>query len=163
RAERRNSLRPADASKGAPRRSRAVNHTGRHPARAPGAEAAPPPSEGFAMTSAEAHRIMTAIVRADGCDSAVQVVPRPTSWGGPVLPVRGKRPLWKDWPARASQEVNGAFEWERATGVGLVTGERAGLFVLDVDDPKGGAETLAAWEREHGALPATWTSRTGGG
>jgi hypothetical protein len=81
---------------------------------------------------------------------------------GPVLPLRGKIPMWKDWPTRASTTVNGEPEWNTATGVGLLTGKRAGYFVLDVDGNEG-AETLAAWEHELDELPATWTSRTGGG
>jgi len=81
---------------------------------------------------------------------------------GPVLPVSGKLPMWKDWPNKASQGVYGDPEWRTATGVGLLTGRRAGYFVLDVDGAEG-AETLAAWEHEHDKLPVTWVSRTGGG
>jgi hypothetical protein len=82
---------------------------------------------------------------------------------GPVLPVKGKLPMWTGWQHRASREVNGAPEWRTATGVGLLTGKRAGYFVLDVDTDKGGDETLTAWERQCGRLPITWTSRTGSG
>lgn len=81
---------------------------------------------------------------------------------GPVMPVRGKVPLWTDWPARATRAPNGEPEWQEATGIGLLTGERAGYFVLDVDGPRGKA-TLDALELERGSLPTTWLSRTGGG
>ena len=81
---------------------------------------------------------------------------------GPVMPVRGKVPLWTDWPARATRAPNGEPEWLEATGVGLLTGERANYFVLDIDGEKG-KSSLAALEGEHGSLPTTWVSRTGGG
>lgn len=45
--------------------------------------------------------------------------------------------------------------------MGLLTGER--FWVLDIDPAKGGAESLAALESQHGPLPATWTQRTGSG
>jgi hypothetical protein len=38
-----------------------------------------------------------------------------------------------------------------------------GLVVLDVDPRRGGDESLAALEREHGELPLTWRVLTGGG
>lgn len=82
---------------------------------------------------------------------------------GPVLPVNGKAPLWKGWQKRATRTPNGEPEWSRATGVGLLTGERAGFFVFDVDPKAGGEEALAALEAKHGALPATLTAMTGGG
>jgi len=81
---------------------------------------------------------------------------------GPVIPLRGKVPMWTDWPNRATRAPNGEPEWQHATGVGLVTGESAGFFALDVDGTKG-AEAIATLEREHGALPPTWTNLTGGG
>lgn len=80
---------------------------------------------------------------------------------GPVMPVNGKRPIWPDWPNRATRTPEGA-DWQTATGVGLLTGEKAGYFVLDVDGAVG-AETLAMLERENSTLPRTWTSHTGGG
>jgi len=39
----------------------------------------------------------------------------------------------------------------------------AGLIVVDVDPDDGGDESLRALEREHGTLPPTWHSLTGGG
>lgn len=81
---------------------------------------------------------------------------------GPVIPVRGKVPLWPDWPTRATRTPSDAPEWQTATGIGLVTGSRAGYFVLDVDGAPGAA-TLRALCAAHGDLPHTWTSHTGGG
>jgi hypothetical protein len=79
------------------------------------------------------------------------------------MPLKGKVPLWKDWPNRATRDPGEEPEWRQATGVGLVTGEHAGYFVLDIDKDKGGEETLRVFEHENGELPATWTTRTGGG
>lgn len=55
--------------------------------------------------------------------------------------------------------------WERwpNTNVGIVTGATSGLVVLDVDPRHGGDESMEALEKEHGALPTTPGSATGGG
>ncbi len=50
----------------------------------------------------------------------------------------------------------------RTANIGLLTGEWAGLFVLDVDGPEG-LESLARLEAHHGSLPATRWVRTGSG
>lgn len=47
--------------------------------------------------------------------------------------------------------------------IGIPTGERSGLLVLDVDPAEGGTESLAALEAEHEGLPATTTVATGRG
>lgn len=47
--------------------------------------------------------------------------------------------------------------------VGIATGAPSRIIVLDIDPRHGGDEMLAALEREHGALPATWHFLTGGG
>jgi putative DNA primase/helicase len=52
--------------------------------------------------------------------------------------------------------------WQDAN-IGLATGKDVGFFVLDVDPPKGGDETLTSLERKHGKLPETRTADTGGG
>jgi hypothetical protein len=54
--------------------------------------------------------------------------------------------------------------WERFphANIGLVTGERNDLFVVDVDGPRGVA-SLQTLEDTYGTLPNTWVSLTGGG
>lgn len=81
---------------------------------------------------------------------------------GPVIPVRGKVPLQKDWPTSATRTPVDSPEWREATGIGLVTGSRSGYFVLDIDGAIG-AETLRALCAKYGELPPTLTSHTGGG
>ncbi len=55
--------------------------------------------------------------------------------------------------------------WSRwpYANVGVPTGERSGLLVLDVDPRDGGSESLAALELINGPLPRTAKARTGGG
>jgi putative DNA primase/helicase len=52
--------------------------------------------------------------------------------------------------------------WEDAN-IGVVTGIRAGFFVLDVDPREDGDKALASLEIKHGKLPQTRTADTGGG
>ncbi|MGE3230270.1 MAG: bifunctional DNA primase/polymerase [Hyphomicrobium sp.] len=47
--------------------------------------------------------------------------------------------------------------------IGIATGSKSGIWVLDVDAQHGGAETLATLEAEHGALPLTITVETPSG
>ena len=85
--------------------------------------------------------------------------------GWPVVPIAGKRPWLKDWVNLASVDaatVRGWWEQRPKSGVGLLTGPRAGHWVLDVDPRHGGLETLADLEREHGEL-VTLRVRTGSG
>ena len=52
--------------------------------------------------------------------------------------------------------------WPRAN-IGIATGARSGVIVLDVDPRHGGDESLARLIEEHGDLPHTVESLTGGG
>lgn len=56
-----------------------------------------------------------------------------------------------------------ASEWFPAANVGIVTGRQSGIWVLDVDTYAGGEQTLGAYERRHGPLPATRVHSTGSG
>lgn len=47
--------------------------------------------------------------------------------------------------------------------IGMPTGARSGVFVLDVDPRHGGDESLSALEAEHGALPETRLARSASG
>ena len=89
--------------------------------------------------------------------------------GWSVIPVepRGKRPLvaWLEFQERTAgaNEINAWFRRWPDANVGIVTGRRSGLVVVDVDPRHGGLESVAGLEVEHGALPLTIEAATGGG
>lgn len=78
---------------------------------------------------------------------------------------RAKSPYIRDWNNAASTdpEVIRGW-WQRWPGalLGLATGARAGVFVLDSDKPDGEA-TVAALVEKFGPLPPTLTVRSGKG
>jgi hypothetical protein len=89
--------------------------------------------------------------------------------GWSVIPVRerAKRPAiaWKAYQSKYASEDT-LHEWFRRSpnyNVAIVTGALSGLVVLDVDPRHGGTESLRALEHEHGSLPRTVESVTGGG
>ena len=70
-----------------------------------------------------------------------------------------------DWPNRATTGPNIIRSWYKhfpQSNIGIVTGQRTGLIVLDVDGPDGEA-TLTTLEAKHGPLPVTLTARTSRG
>lgn len=76
----------------------------------------------------------------------------------------GKHPVSAGWRADATtdeQTIRALWMRRPQANVGIATGLRSGVWVLDVDPSKGGAESLTRLETEHGHLPATYTVRTG--
>ena len=113
-------------------------------------------------------------VRADGrCTCGhTETAPKVCECGNPTCSRHhgegsiGKHPRLPDWATAASNDADQAAQWSArwpGSNVGVATGRGSGVIVLDVDTYKGGAESLAALEAKHGALPLTATSRTGGG
>ena len=89
--------------------------------------------------------------------------PRPD---GEPCPNAGKHPRLRKWQEEASNDLDVVAEWIRQyprANVGIATGALSRFFALDVDPEKGGRETLAALEAEHGRLPQTVQSTTGSG
>ncbi len=87
---------------------------------------------------------------------------------GPERPVEhpGKRPWLPDWTNTATTDYPTIRRWwaERPdSNVGIVTGPRSGLAVLDIDPRSGGTDSLAALEGRVGVLPGTVQNLTGGG
>lgn len=89
--------------------------------------------------------------------------------GWSVIPVREreKRPAvpWKLFQTERVSEKT-LHEWYRRSpdnNVAIVTGALSGLVVMDVDPRHGGKESLRKLEGEHGKLPDTMESVTGGG
>jgi hypothetical protein len=88
--------------------------------------------------------------------------------GVPVFPCeRGaKRPLTRKghWDATTDPRIIERW-WQRwpSANVGVPTGEKSGVVVLDVDVDDGGLESLAKLERAGAPAPKTARARTGGG
>ncbi len=82
------------------------------------------------------------------------------------VPHPGKQPVltrWQDQAATDPDVIRGWWERWPDSNVGLVTGPRSGLAVLDVDPRSGGTDSLAELEERAGVLPGTVQSVTGGG
>ena len=89
--------------------------------------------------------------------------------GWSVIPVRerAKRPAirWKTYQSKCASKKT-LHDWFRRSpdyNVAIVTGALSRLVVLDVDPRHGGKDSLRELEREHGSLPTTMESITGGG
>lgn len=79
----------------------------------------------------------------------------------------GKHPVWGEWPDRPitmPEQVQAFFGVQFPyANVGIVTGPASGLWVLDIDPKNGGDIALASLVESMGALPRTYTVRTGSG
>ncbi len=83
----------------------------------------------------------------------------------PVFPCRGKRPIVPDWGNAALDDPAAIREWlawPLADMIGVPTGRRSGLVVIDVD-VKNGAQGDAWLQGNQDALPPTRTHRTQSG
>jgi len=69
----------------------------------------------------------------------------------------GKHPLDRGWTSQAVPDL-AAFERSQPVNLGVVTGNKSGFFVIDVDTPQGWKDLQAM-----GELPATYSVKTGGG
>ena len=84
--------------------------------------------------------------------------------GWRVLPMRGKVPQLKEWPRRASSDADSVLQWfPKPLNVGIATGLKSGIVVIDVDPRNGGELAFERLKRELGDLPSTITARSGGG
>ena len=88
-------------------------------------------------------------------------------WSVVIVQPRAKRPIvrWQTFQKRLPSEdrVRGWLAEHPDANLAVVTGGLSGLVVLDVDPRHGGIASLERWERDHGALPPTVESQTGGG
>lgn len=77
----------------------------------------------------------------------------------------GKHPRTRNGLKNATTDANQVDKWWRqwpSANIGIVTGAPSGIVVIDIDPRHGGTKSLAALEQEHGALPPTVESLTGG-
>lgn len=82
------------------------------------------------------------------------------------LEVRGKRPLTKRGLLDATTDETQIRAWWQRwpdANIGVRTGSISGLVVLDVDPDHGGDASILRLIEEHGAIPETVASITGGG
>ena len=104
-------------------------------------------------------------------------------WGVFPLKPRDKRPLFPSAHEAGNQckgecgKVGHGFHdatvdpsiisaWWGASpdaGIGIATGKKSGMFVLDIDAGHGGEETIATLLDKNGKLPETPIQKTGGG
>jgi Bifunctional DNA primase/polymerase, N-terminal/Primase C terminal 1 (PriCT-1) len=86
--------------------------------------------------------------------------------GWPVFPVNGKAPLtahgFKDASVDAEQ-IRAWWQTHPTAGVAIATGAASGVLAVDVDAQKGGAGTWKRLVAEHGKIPPTAATLTGGG
>jgi putative DNA primase/helicase len=95
---------------------------------------------------------------------------------GVECPSPGKHPVHDAWPDvatadplevaswwRPSPPEANPSEWWPKANIGIVTGRKSGIWVLDVDSYAGGDARLAGYENRHGALPETRVHGTGSG
>jgi hypothetical protein len=78
----------------------------------------------------------------------------------------GKHPRLKDWRTTATTDAGLIARWWASwptANVGVLTGARSGVVVLDVDPRHGGLAALETLQRKHGRLPRTAQVLTGSG
>ena len=88
--------------------------------------------------------------------------------GVPVFPCEpgAKRPLTRNGHWDATTDLRVVERWWKqwpSSNVGVPTGKKSGLVVLDVDLDASGPESLATLERAGTPVPKTARARTGGG
>ena len=77
----------------------------------------------------------------------------------------GKHPRIKDWPNQAVTDAQTIQEWWRRwpnANIGIATGEKSGITVIDVDGMEGEA-TLNRLQQEHQPLSPTLIQKSGSG
>ena len=89
--------------------------------------------------------------------------------GWNVFPVRPRdktpliaEPPWNEIATTDRNKILGWWEFNPNANVGIATGSRSGIFVLDVDG-EDGEQTLSKLIAKHGTLPATPIATTGKG
>jgi hypothetical protein len=78
----------------------------------------------------------------------------------------GKHPCLRSWRQRATSDEETIARWWTewpSANVGVVTGAPSGVVVIDVDERRGGDDSLATLESEHGRVPDTVEALTGSG
>ncbi len=91
--------------------------------------------------------------------------------GWRLLPVQdsqygdGKRPLICDWVKQASNKKEVIDSWFSIfpnSNFGVLTGQKSGIVVIDIDPKNGGMQSLENLQKKYGKLPNTVCCLTGG-
>ena len=85
---------------------------------------------------------------------------------GKACAAKGKHPLFKGWSdnaATSEEDITSRWTKNPNANIGIATGNKSGILVLDVDPRHEGDKTLKELERQYGILPQTVTALTGGG
>jgi hypothetical protein len=95
-----------------------------------------------------------------------QAALRYTKLGLCVIPLhpREKKPMYANWPEVATSDQSVVSRWWQQapdSNVGIATGKRSGVFVLDVDPKNGGGDSFEHLVSRHGRFPDTWQQITG--
>ena len=101
--------------------------------------------------------------RAKGLKAALAYAER---FGWPVFPAKGKVPLTPNGFRDATKDPSQIEAWWRQhpdANVAIPTGPTTGVDALDIDPRHGGEDSLDELVRQHGPLPDTAESLTGGG
>ena len=83
----------------------------------------------------------------------------------PITPKQKAPALFKSWNTRATDDKDQINTWWKKwpdANIGILTGEKSGIFVVDIDPKNGGDESMAKL-LEDKELPDTATVRTGSG
>lgn len=83
-----------------------------------------------------------------------------------VIPLHGKRPYFDNWYEVASKDDATIERWwtqNPTDNIGIATGTKSQVFVVDVDPRNGGEESIELLFNRHGKFPRTWEAVTGSG
>lgn len=86
--------------------------------------------------------------------------------GRPSCQSPAKHPIVRDWQGAASTDRKEAkARWKRWpwANIGIATGAKSRVFVLDIDPRSGGEDSIDDMQVKYGKLPDTATAITGGG
>ncbi len=77
-----------------------------------------------------------------------------------------KVPIIKAWNKQATIDLDKIRQWWSKwpdANIGILTGKKSGLFVVDIDPKNGGDESITQLLDTHGDFPKTATQKTGSG
>ena len=86
--------------------------------------------------------------------------------GNPKCPSPAKHPFpskWQDTCSNRPEEIKAWWRAFKSPNAGIVTGQKSGVVVLDIDPRHGGMDSLDDLQVKHGKLPDTAIVQTGSG